>query len=342
MVDGGSANAAAIGETIPPDTRLLLQQLGIWEAFLDDGHLPCHGSCASWGSPRLGFNDFVLNPQGTAWHLDRARFDGFLRRHASAAGVAEIPDARLVGVAQEADGHFCLSLSSRAQGLRTLRARMLVDATGQASAVARRLGARRRELDRLSVVYGFFDATHAASPSRSTLLEASADGWWYAALLPGERVAVAVATDAERVKRDRLGDDDGWLRAALRTRHLAQRLDGCGYLPGQLSARVAASFMLDRVAGPRWLAIGDAAASFDPLAAQGIHKAISDGLQAATSLAAALATDSDLSDDYATTVQARFSDYLINRNHFYDLERRWPDSTFWARRQARLELAAVA
>ncbi|PPV08761.1 hydroxylase [Xanthomonas bromi] len=172
LVDGGLANTVAIGETIPPDTRLLLQQLGVWEAFLDDGHLPCPGSCAAWGSPRLGFNDFVLNPQGTAWHLDRARFDGFLRRHAHAAGVAGISDARLVGVVQEANGDFCLRLSLGARGVRTL-----VDATGQASALARRLGARRRELDRLSVVYGFFDAAHAASPSRSTLLEASADGW---------------------------------------------------------------------------------------------------------------------------------------------------------------------
>ncbi|PPV08762.1 hypothetical protein [Xanthomonas bromi] len=151
-----------------------------------------------------------------------------------------------------------------------------------------------------------------------------------------------MATDAELIKRDRLGDDGGWLRAAVKTRHLAQRLDGCRYLPGELSARVAASFMLDRVAGPRWLAVGDAAASFDPLAAQGIHKAISDGLLAATSLTTALTTDTDLSDDYATAVQARFSEYLINRNHFYNLERRWPDSAFWARRQARLDLAAVA
>ncbi|WP_155292136.1 catalase [Xanthomonas vasicola] len=57
---------------------------------------------------------------------------------------------------------------------------------------------------------------------------------------------------------------------------------------------------------------------------------------------APLTTDRDLSDDYATAVQARFSEYLINRNHFDDLERRWPDSAFWARRQARLDLAGVA
>ncbi|MDC8748545.1 FAD-dependent monooxygenase [Xanthomonas campestris] len=342
LVDGGSAAGAAIGETIPPDARLLLQQLGLWSAFLGDGHLACVGSCASWGSPQLGFNDFVLNPHGAAWHLDRARFDRFLRAHAHAAGVEGMPDARLVDAAQDADGDVVLTLASRDGGLGKLRARMVVDATGQASALARRLGARRRELDRLSFVYGFFDATAAASPSRLTLLEASADGWWYAALLPGRRIAVAFATDAESVKRDRLGSDHGWLSAVLRTRHLAQRLDGCRYLAGQLTARVAASFMLDRVAGPRWLAIGDAATSFDPLAAQGIYKAISDGLQAAASVSAALASDSDLSDDYASAVQARFAEYLINRNHFYNLERRWPDSAFWARRQARLDLAAVA
>ena len=324
LVDGGrTPGGAAVGETIPPDARLLLVRLGLWPAFLDEGHEPCLGSCSAWGSDILGHNDFLLNPQGSGWHLDRARFDDFLRRSAREAGVGMIEGARRAGAA--------------AAG-----ARFVVDATGRASAFARTMGARQLPLDRLTFVYGFFDTAASVSHSRLTLLEAVADGWWYAAALPGDRLAVAFAGDADHVRSAGLGRDGPWLGAALATRHLAPRLDGCRFLAGSLAPRVAASFLLDRVAGPRWLAVGDAAACFDPLAAQGIYKALEDGLGAAALIAEALGSGGDLGDGHAEAARARFDDYLVNRNHFYGLERRWPGSAFWRRRQVRQQLTAAA
>jgi flavin-dependent dehydrogenase len=336
LVDGGPPAGAAIGETIPPDARLLLDRLGLWQAFLDEGHEPCLGSASAWGNAVLGHNDFLLNPQGSGWHLDRARFDDFLRRHAVEAGASRI-EARFVDAEDRGDGWRL-----RLTGERTLDARFVVDAGGRASAFARAVGARRMALDRLSFVYGFFDAADARSRSRLTLLEAVAEGWWYAAALPGEMLAVAFAGDAESVRADGLGQEGRWLEAALATRHLASRLAGCLFLPGSLAPRVAASFLLDRVQGPRWLAVGDAAACFDPLAAQGIYKALEDGLNGAASIAAALRAGGDLAGDYAETARARFDEYLVNRNHFYGLERRWPDSAFWRRRQGRTDLSAAA
>ena len=106
-------------------------------------------------------------------------------------------------------------------------------------------------------------------------------------------------------------------------------------------ARVVPSFLLDRVCGARWLAVGDAASCFDPLSAQGIYKALADGIAAAHAIAAALATGSDLDASYQHAVQSRFTEYLANRNYFYGLERRWPDSPFWQRRHARTALGGV-
>jgi hypothetical protein len=44
-----------------------------------------------------------------------------------------------------------------------LRAAFFVDATGRASAFARRVGARQTPLDRLTFVYSFFDSTGVQS-----------------------------------------------------------------------------------------------------------------------------------------------------------------------------------
>jgi len=339
LIDAGRS-VAAIGETIPPDACLLLDRLGLWTAFLAEGHERCLGSCSAWGSAVLGFNDFILNPHGAGWHLDRACFDDFLRRRAEEAGAIRLQSARLTGAEANGEGGYDLRLAT-SSGEVGLRASFVVDATGRASAFARRVGARQAPLDRLTFVYGFFDSTGARSHSRLTLLEAVEDGWWYAAKLPGGRMAVAIATDAERVRQDGLAGDGRWLRAALATRHLAPQLDGCRFLAGCLTARVAATFRLDRATGARWIAIGDAASVFDPLAAQGMHKALADGLDGAALVAKALAHGGDLGPEHDRTLDARFEEYLVNRDHFYDLERRWPASEFWCRRQAGRAFAAT-
>lgn len=337
LLDAGSASERpAVGETIPPDARLLLGRLGLWEEFVGEGHEPCLGSCSAWGSDVIGHNDFLLNPHGSGWHLDRARFDAFLRRRACAAGARPV-QGRLAGVSSDHDRGHRLTLGDG----RTIAARYVVDASGRASALARAMGARQLPLDRLSFVYGFFDAAGAASRSRLTLLEAAPHGWWYAAALPEARLAVAFASDAEYVRAHGMGREPRWLEEAGATRHLSARLEGCLFLAGSLTPRIAASFLLDRVAGPRWLAAGDAAACFDPLAAQGIYKALEDGIDAAASIAKALRADAEIGPSYAEAAGARFAQYLVNRNHFYGLEQRWPGSAFWQRRQARLELAAA-
>jgi flavin-dependent dehydrogenase len=330
----------AVGETIPPDTRLLLDRLGLWQSFVDERHEKCLGSCSAWGSATLGFNDFLLNPYGAGWHLDRPRFDSFLRRRAREANVTSLDGTRVTAATLNAQGGYDLRFATWNDEAHDVRARFVVDATGPASAIARQVAARQVPLDRLTFVYGYFDGSASQSRSRLTLLEAAPEGWWYAANLPGERVAVCVASDADRVRSDGLARERRWLGAALATRHLAPRLDGCRFLAGSVTVRVVTSFRLDKPAGQRWLAIGDAAAVFDPIAAQGIYKALADGIEGAELIAAALAHDGNLGPEPADRLNTRFAEYLTNRNHFYDQERRWPDSEFWQRRQARRDSAA--
>jgi flavin-dependent dehydrogenase len=342
VVDPGrKPGSPAIGETIPPDARLVLDQLGAWQAFLAEGHEACLGSCSSWGSEALGFNDFVFNPHGSGWHLDRARFDDFLRRCAAEAGASMLGGSRFLESKPNGEGGFRLRLRGEDGMERALDTRFVVDATGRRSAFAQGLGVRSRFLDRLTFVYGYFDGAEAASRSRLTLLEAAETGWWYAAGLPGNRLAVAFATDAEVVRTGRLAQDERWFSRLLRTRHLAPRLDGCRFLSGSLVVHGAPSFLRESVAGRSWLAIGDAAAGYDPLAAQGICKAMTDGLEAADVIAGALAAGTGLPQAFADRARARFDEYLENRNYFYGLERRWPDSAFWQRRQERTRLAAA-
>jgi flavin-dependent dehydrogenase len=135
-----------------------------------------------------------------------------------------------------------------------------------------------------------------------------------------------------------LSAEDRWFARVLRTRYIAPRLDRCRFVRGSIVVRAAPSYLLDRVAGARWLAVGDAAAAYDPLSAQGIHKALADGLKAAETIAAALASDTDIAPAYAASIGDSFEEYRTNRNFFYRLETRWAGSSFWQRRLERTDL----
>ncbi|MDQ3742321.1 MAG: tryptophan 7-halogenase, partial [Actinomycetota bacterium] len=87
LAEASTGDGARVGESIPPDTRLVLDRLGVTARFEADGHEPCLGSCSAWGDAELGYNDFLFNPHGHGWHLDRRRFDASLAAEAKAAGA---------------------------------------------------------------------------------------------------------------------------------------------------------------------------------------------------------------------------------------------------------------
>ena len=333
VVEAGSlARDEWVGESLPPDVMGPLKALGLWDAFREDGHEPCLGSCAAWGSPDLGYNDFLANVNGSGWHIHRSHFDDLFRRTVSTLGIPIRARHRLTGAEMLAlEGGLRLSLRTEA-GEGTVIARHVVDATGPRGAFARRMGARTRRHDLLVFLTATVALAPGAWPSRLTMAETVADGWWYAAALPGNRLSLAFATDPAISRGKRLDRPAEWLKALGTTRHVGPRLAGPVFGLSRLVVRAVSVSQLDRVCDARWTAVGDAAAVFDPLGAEGIYKALEDGLRAAEVIRAALHEQRDQSAQYAARVAANTEDHLALRDHFYALERQWHDSPFWTKR----------
>lgn len=339
LIEWPNTSVQPIGESIPPDTRMLLQQLGVWQEFIQQGHEPCLGSLSAWGSTHIGYNDFVLNPYGNGWHVSRGLFEHMLVQGASQAGVRHLVGRRFLSGSSLEAGGFILNLLGPNRRYERFRTRCVVDATGVGASFARCAGAQPLFLDHLCFIYGFFEnLSEDKIHSTSTLLEATEDGWWYLAAVPGNRVAVAYATDPELLRTRRLQGYEQWMGALLRTELIAPRLNNHRILRQSLLVRPAPSFLLDRCDGPGWLAVGDAASAYDPIAAQGIYKALSTGIAAAHAIAAILRSETDNARAYSDSVSADFENYLTNRNLLYSYEQRWPDSLFWKLRHERSHL----
>src|SRR6185369_6589717 len=166
-----------------------------------------------------------------------------------------------------------------------------------------------------------------------TMVESAPDGWWYTALLPCGRRVVAWLTDADLADRTALLSPGGFAARLLESPHVGARLACFGYeLQGRPRGSGAGSARLDRFAGDGWLAVGDAALSFDPLSSQGMLNALYTGLRGGQALAAALAGDRAGIAGYAHRLEAVYGTYLRNRLASYAAEARWAGHPFWRRR----------
>jgi len=304
-----------IGEGLPPATRPMLQQLGVWEWFVADNHQPSYGNCSAWGSSELVDQSFIFNPHGNGWHLDRSRFDRMLLDAAVEAGAKLISGSAGVPPALPANADF------------------VVDASGRSSWFARRQGARRINHDHLVGAAALLIADgNIADRDSLTMVEAVADGWWYGSLLPDEKLVAVFLSDADLDATRTAATAEGWLALLNQTVHLRRRIERHNYqieiVPRVVSAN---SSRLDVVAGDSWLAVGDAAAAFDPLSSQGIVTALEFGMLAAETI---LTGEPEALKQYSERLEQMFAAYLANRNFYYSQERRWPASTFWRRRHS--------
>ncbi|MEO7271955.1 MAG: FAD-dependent monooxygenase [Vicinamibacterales bacterium] len=333
VIERSGYDVARIGETLPPEARVPLAQLGVWDRFLDQGHTPSPRTSAAWGHEALEENLFIFNPYGNGWHLDRQRFDAMLASAASDAGAAVHRRARLTSCTLAAPGHWRVAYVCENRPCQ-LQARFLVDATGRACIVSRRQGAVRRRHDCLTAIVGLFDGCQD-EPEYGTLIEASADGWWYSAWLPHGRLVVAFMTDADLLPRAQSRLRPFWLRELASTLHTRVRTARLARneIERPLQWLAAASELLERSGGHGWLAVGDAALSFDPLSSQGIHKALHSGLLAAATIEAVLRGATGREREWSLTNTESFDRYLRTRRSYYGIARRWPEAPFWRRRQ---------
>jgi flavin-dependent dehydrogenase len=188
-----------------------------------------------------------------------------------------------------------------------------------------------RQHDRLVAFAVRFRAGLAGDQDTLTLVEAAADGWWYSARLPdGERMVVFHCDAGSAVAR-MARSPSGYAALLKQTEHIRWRLDHWQYtaVVGPL-VLAAGSTQLNLVQGHGWIAAGDAAQAFDPLASRGIVSALYSGMQAAQALIAVRQGDQQACEQYTEQFHALYTSYLRSKSAYYALEQRWADRDFWA------------
>jgi flavin-dependent dehydrogenase len=321
-----------VGESLVPAARRLLTDMGLWESFIAEGHEPWYGNRAVWGAPEPLEVDFMRDPDGHGWHLDRARFEQWLRAHATKRGAGFIAPASVDHLAHDGE-RWQVQLNTPASQC-TANVKLIIEAGGRAAPVARKQGARVQASDRL--ICAWVSGRDARESNRGlTYVEAVEDGWWYTAPVPGRQRILAFYTDADLPNARVINKRDGLLERAASAEELSALLTAAGFVPeAQSHVTAAHSAMLDPCAEESWLAVGDAAISFDPLSSQGLLNALFTGLAAANAADRYLEGDAHSLSVYRQVVRGIGDAYRQHLASFYATEQRWPEAQFWRRRRA--------
>ena len=300
LVERSSQAQFKIGESLMPATYSVFERLGLLEAMRRSDY-PQKRSVQFYdrdGRPSrpFYFHEFDPAPSSQTWQVLRSTFDQMLVDNAARKGAEVV---RGTAVAEPLlDGEAVVGARLRAADGATAEVgcRVLVDATGQSSLLARRFGLRRVE-NRLRNVAFFTHYSEArldeGIDAGATIIYHTVGGgsWFWFIPLPGERVSVGVVGDVGRLVAGRAREPEQVFEEELaRCPALAERLASARRLMPMQAVRDF-SYTTGEGAGDGWILVGDAFGFIDPIYSTGVFLALKSGEMAADAVAGALAAD---------------------------------------------------
>jgi flavin-dependent dehydrogenase len=317
-----------IGESQLPWSNEIFRALGAEEAIAAAGFVRKWG--ASFWRPDGGgeqYADFAVaveTPTPQTFQVLRERFDEILLRHAERCGVSVREEQRFLDAAFDAAG-VALRFAGADGTEHTLRVGAVVDASGRAGVVVKRFG--RHEYDPLLrniAVHAQYEGIPRAEGRRAgdiRMFTRPDMGWLWliplsdtvtsvGAVIPREVHRRQAQATAEASLALYLGDTPGAASLLEQARRVSPARYDADY-----------SYLASRMAGDRWVAVGDAAAFLDPIFSTGVLLAMQGGLEAAEAIDAGLRAG-DLPGRrfarYERTVRRRYHHFRRFAVGFYD------------------------
>lgn len=308
LVDHGRAHYSGPFETVLGATRSLWQRMGLLEQLQEGAVVDPLRHGAIWGSASMQWRD----GDDAGLMLQRGVFDRGFRTAAAAAGATVRVGERVLRRDQQwqvGDDLFAPKCVAYATGRGATDGLEKVQSTGPATTAVTVLG------------------DPDVGDRGTAVVEAVADGWIWTHI-------PAVGDASAAVMLDRDGLKERTVEQVL-TEVFAGALGPASRLRNWRVAHANDATMGDRGIQKNVLVLGDAAATIDPLASQGVEKAVSSAGHAACVVATALEQPQwwprlcALHSQWELGLQAA---HRRSAYEFYDQEDRFGDHTFWRRR----------
>lgn len=333
ILERGDYSECKFGESLSTNARATLEYLGVWAQFEESQSMEKFCSNVAWGSESQRQLGYMFNPNGKTWVLDRSRFEKMMARAFVERGGQLQLQTQVTTCIRQVAGGWCVEVKTAQGQTHTIFCKYIIDASGRRGVMRTNLNLALTVHDRLIGIGSIGLIAEGCEQHFESQVEACEYGWWHVTPMSGGRVSVVLMTDPDIANQMQVCRPEMWRACLDQMTILSQQMKEVFFTEAPRSTPCYSSY-LQEAGGLDWVAVGDAVASFDPIASTGIPSALSNGIHAAFIAVDSMFSKGELLKTYAQAIEQDFKQYLQTQWQCYQRETRWPAAIFWARRRA--------
>lgn len=313
-----------IYETLVASSKRFFSELKIEDVLNNFSEIS--GTQSYWGSETAYFTDALKNPEGASILVEKNEFTQRLRQKLVEKKIEKITDT-ILQISKENDG-WEIKLKNK-----TIKTDFIIDASGRTNLIKKQLQISKENMDKLV-------GLHAILPEKLNLdysiIYPDNSGWFYFLPISEYKTYVSYFTDSDLWnKKDLISSK--LIFQKLQQINNQNKISFTSDFKNIEFLKIKASHtsVLDKVVGTNWVAVGDAALTFDPLSSSGMYNAlimskfISEALK---NLKQAKYSNSEFGEQVYQFYKRIWDHYTKDYELFYGSEMRFPNAEFWKRR----------
>jgi flavin-dependent dehydrogenase len=286
-----------IGESLIPETYWVLKRLNMLPKMQQSHFIKKYSvqfvNAAGKLSAPFYFWDNKPHECSQTWQVVRSEFDKMMLDNAREHGVDVHEGTRVFDVLFEGDRAVGVTVQGENGTRREVRARVVVDASGQNGLLQNRFHLRVWDpVLNKSAVWTYWKGAYrdTGKDEGATMVLQTADrhGWFWYIPLHDDVISVGVVAPAKQLLKGRGTPEQIYTEEVEKCEAVKARISGATRVTGYFVTKDY-SYRAAKPAGEGWVLIGDAYAFLDPLYSSGVLLALRSGEMAADAIVDGLA-----------------------------------------------------
>lgn len=278
-----------VGESLMPATYGIFERLGVLSQLTKSRFVRKVGvqfvNHTGRESQPFFFRSHDPHPSSETWHVDRAEFDQMLFSNAATKGADCRDGMRVIDVTFNGDTATGVILADSAGNQHQISSRVAMDASGQQTVLANKLGIRRVDPDlKKAAIWRHYRGAHRdeSGGGVKTIILHTSDkkAWFWYIPQADDIVSVGCVGDNDHLLKGRGTPEQVFAEELAKCHGVAQRVADAKPLD-DLRVAKEFSYTTDQVAGDGWVLVGDAWGFIDPVYSSGVYFALQSAALAA-------------------------------------------------------------
>lgn len=332
-----------IGESLLPANWRVLDAVGVGDKVREGPFIPKAGGTFIWGLNREPWTVYFgeVNGLPAARQVKREEFDKILMEHAIENGADIRQNCTVKEVLFEGSRAVGVSYIDQDGVKQTVRARWVIDASGQSKLIGRRLGLIEYHPDfRNAAVWSYWKGGKRlpGKDAGNIIYVSHEHGWFWYIPLDNENNLISVGTiirPSGRPLLKKMQLDDFYHQMLSATDTIPEMLAEAKQIAPVRSISDY-SYSCSRMAGPGWILVGDASCFVDPVLSSGVQLATYHGMFAAMILNTVLEhpeLEAEALAYYQQQYQSQYTNFVHLCLNMYDTAKKSKEDYFASARQ---------